>query len=66
MVFMNELASKKAVPESPIQSCLLFARKISIKQVACHEYKADIAQIARQLSGTTARKQGYVAVFQQL
>ena len=49
MVFMNELASKKAVPESPIQSCLSFARKISIKQVACHEYKADITQIATQL-----------------
>ena len=32
--------------------------------MACHEYKADIAQIARPLSGTTAGKQGYIAVFQ--
>ena len=47
-----------------IQSCLLFVKKVSLKQVACHEYKSDIVKIAAHLSGTEAREPGYLAVFQ--
>lgn len=39
-------------------------KKISLKQVACHEYKSDIATIAARLSGEEAGKQGYIQVFQ--
>jgi hypothetical protein len=39
-------------------------KKISLKQVACHEYKADIAEIATRLSGAEAGEQPYISVFQ--
>jgi hypothetical protein len=47
-----------------IHSCLSFVKKFSLKQVACHEYKSDIAKIATWLSGAEAGKQGYIKVFQ--
>ena len=47
-----------------IQSHLSFAKKNSLKQVACHKYKADIAQISTQLSGAEPGQQGYIAMFQ--
>ena len=39
-------------------------KKNSLKQVACHEYKVDIAWIATQLSGAKPGKQGYITMFQ--
>ena len=39
-------------------------KKVSLKQVACHECKSDITEIAACLSGTEAREPGYLAVFQ--
>ena len=47
-----------------IRSRLAFVKKISLKQVACHEYKSDIAEIATRLSGTEGGKQGYIPFFQ--
>ena len=47
-----------------IQSHLSFVEKVSLKQITCHKYKSDIAEIAAHLSGTEARELGYLAVSQ--
>ena len=39
-------------------------KRVSLKQVACCEYKSDIAKIAARLSGTEAGELGDLAVFQ--
>jgi len=49
-----------------VRSRLSFVKKISLKQLACHEYKSDIAKIATQLSGVEAGKQDYIPFFKLL
>jgi hypothetical protein len=48
-----------------LRSRLSFAKKISLKQVVCHEYKSEIAAIAtRKSNGARAGSQAYLQVFQ--